>query len=457
MAKLHILLIDDDPLWQLAFSAQLSAYGLVECASSAKQARTMLAHTHYDLAFIDLDLEERLIGLEVVALTKKLGVYNVIVSSNETDEIVSNGYHVGCMDYLAKPVSSRALELIFQKFQSGRNQSAIDKILSEKFVTQSPVLADTLEIVKRVNLSQKSILITGESGTGKSHLARLIHEVGQLNADQDALPFVALNCSQFTESMIESELFGHVKGSFTGALKDKKGLIEKASGGTLFLDEVHALSSKAQQKLLTAIETGVIYPVGSEEPKHISFRVICATCEPIEELVAKREFRRDLYYRIKTFVLHIPALRERREDILALFAFELAKRERKMVLSNEVKEALLGYSYPANVREISDMVENWSVAGLGVISLRDLPSQVQKPLGRNSPGFELTSEQLEFLKERGLKNFSEEIKRAAIESILAEAQNQSDAAKILGVSKSMISKELGKLSSGGPYGSTTIQ
>lgn len=450
MTRLKILLIDDDPLWQLAFSAQLGSFGEVEVASSAAAARTMLGRHQYDLAFIDLDLEERLIGLEIVALTKKLGIYNVVVSSNDAEEIISNGYLVGCMDYLTKPVSERALSLIFQKYQSTKNHLKVEQILKERFITENPLLLDTLEIVKNINLSKKSVLITGESGTGKSHLAKLIHDISQAGT---SLPFIALNCSQFTESMLESELFGHVKGAFTGAIKDKLGLIEKAAGGTLFLDEVHSLSAKAQQKLMTALETGTIYPVGSEEPKQVDFRVICATCEPIEELVAKKEFRRDLYYRIKTFILHIPPLRERREDILPLFQFELAKRERRMVLSGAAKEALVKYDYPANAREVADMVENWSVSGLGLIDKNDLPSPLQMNLQRQ----DLTQTQIEFLKDNGLKCFLDEVKKQAIEHILEEAHNQSDAAKILGVSKSMISKELGKLAQGGSSGSRTIQ
>lgn len=440
--KLNILITENDKLWALTLQKMLAPYGIATIASNEDEAFQLLASQKFDICFIDLDLDQRLGGLNVVKKVKSVGSYGVIISGNDENEIIAQGYSYGCMDYLTKPVNQSAIELIFRRFETTQNAGKIDKLLQERFITQDEQTLDSLEIIKRVNLSKKAVLLNGESGTGKTCLARIIHEA---SSGEDT-PFVSLNCSQFNDNTLESELFGHVKGSFTGAHKDKVGLIKKAEGGTLFLDEVHSLSNKAQQKLLTAIETGVIYPLGSEKSQKVNFRVICATCESLEELIAQGKFRRDLYYRIKTFVIYLKPLGERKCDIKPLIEYRLSKLARKIVVADEAMKALESYSWPANAREVEDMVENWDVMGLGIVNLNDLPEYVTNAkIELNTEGQFFTPVQLDILKQAGLKEFLEIVKQAAIDMTL-EAFNgkQVEAAKSLGVSKSFISKNLGK-------------
>lgn len=437
-----ILIIDDDPLWLFNLKDSLASYGTITTAASLEEGLKLLSEETFDIGFFDLDLEERLGGLKLVSKAKSLGLYSVILSSNDTNEIIKQGYLMGCMDYLVKPISKKATELVFQKFSLLSEGERIEDIIQQKFITKDIQTLDTLEIIKKINLSDKSILLTGESGTGKTCLARIIHEV----TCSKTQPFVSLNCSQFNETTIDSELFGHVKGAFTGALKDKKGLIEKSKDGTLFLDEVHSLSSRAQQKLLKALDEGIIYPVGSEKPIYVKFRIICATCEQIDELIGKGLFRRDLYYRIKTFELFLKPLRERRDDILPLINFYLNKKERRIVLSDEAEEVLLKYSWPANTREIEDLVENWHVQGVGIVTLNDLPKSILDDEVEVDGDNFFTPDQFKLIEELGLREFTDLMKEKAILYAMDNKNGkQVEAAKQLGISKSSMSKALDKL------------
>ncbi len=440
-----ILIVDDSELWIFSLREKLKGYGFVTAVKSLKEGLEILETQKFDIAFFDLDLEERWGGLKLVSKAKDLGLYNVILSSNDDVDIVKKGYTLGCMDYLVKPISTNAIELVFKKLDLLKNERNVEELLNKNFITYDPQTRDSLEIIKRINLSEKSILLSGESGTGKTCLAKIIHDISK-GSDAE---FVSLNCSQFSDSMIDSELFGHVKGSFTGATRDKKGLIEKARGGTLFLDEVHSLTPRAQQKLLKALDEGIIYPVGSERPVEVKFRVICATCELLDELVFEKKFRRDLYYRIKTFEINLKPLRERKLDILPLIQFFLNKKERKIVLDEEVEEILKSYQWPANSREISDLVENWHVNSLGYIKVSDLPKKFFEQVNSiNSENF-FTEEQIKLLSRVGLKDFSEIVREKAIFFAMDEKNGkQIEAAKKLMISKSTISKALEKIKGG---------
>lgn len=443
--ELNILLVEDDPLWVVTVKEKLSRHGLVTVASTMKEGLSVMDEQLFDIAVFDLDLEVKLGGLKLVEKAKRLGLYNIVLSSNDANDIIKEGYLLGCMDYLVKPISDKACELVFQRYDLVTNSQRVENILEKRFVTKDKQTLETLEIIKRINLSDKSVLITGESGTGKTCLAQVIHDVtkGEKNS------FVSLNCSQFNESTIDSELFGHTKGAFTGALKDKIGLIEQSKDGTLFLDEVHSLSLRAQQKLLKALDEGIIYPVGSEKPKHVNFRVIAATCEHLEELMVEGKFRRDLYYRIKTFELNLKPLRERKDDILPLVEFYLSKNERKVVLTDEVEEALINYTWPANTREIEDLIENWNVQSVGIAKLENLPERMSSPSATVVDEDFFTEEQYKILSQVGLKDFTDLIKETAITMALKEKNGkQIEAARKLQISKSSMSKALDKINGG---------
>lgn len=439
---LKILIVEDDPLWLEFLKEKLKASGSIVAKDTMAAAIEELNKSSFDIAFFDLDLEERLGGLKLVSIAKSLGIYSVVVSALDSDDAIKQGYLVGCSDYLVKPITDDAVNFIFQKFRMQNNAQNVEQYVKKHFITYDLQTLDTLEIIKRIDLSQKSVLILGESGTGKTHLAKVIHDVG---SDPKA-PFVALNCSQFNDSTIDSELFGHIKGSFTGANKDKIGLIEHAQNGTLFLDEVHSLSPRAQQKLLKALDEGIIYPLGSEKPKHINFRAICASCENLEKLILENSFRRDLYNRIKTFELYLKPLRDRKADILPLIEFCIDKKLRKVVLEDDVKEILVAYNWPSNTREIEDLVENWHIRGLGIIQKNDLPEHFLMPNFNFDSSSFFTPEQVQVLESVGLKKFTEVVKDQAIySSYKASNGRQIEAAKKLKISRSAMSKALHKL------------
>lgn len=439
---LKILVVDDDKLWKMSFIKRLQIYGEVDDCDSEVTGIKAMERKHYDLCFFDLDLAGSLKGLELISLASQRNIYSIVVSAHDHEDIVTEAYNRGTIDFLSKPLSPNALEEIFKRYYVKTQQDQIITQMKKRFITQSDALNDGLELLTKINLSSAPLLLTGESGTGKSLLAQIVHELTQ---EKDA-PFIALNCSQFNESTLTSEIFGHVKGSFTGATKDKEGLLKKADGGTLFLDEIHSLSAAAQQKLLTTLETGVFYPLGSERPTKSSFKLISATCENLNHLIAEKEFREDLYYRIKTFLIEIPPLRERKEDVILNFKHFLEQKERRIIIDHEAKYHLENYSWPGNSREIRDLVENWHIEGHGVITKKELPSYIftSKHEEEFAPPL-LSISLIEHAKKVGLKTCLDDVKLEIIKTFLQNHHGkQVLVAQELKTSESSISKIIKK-------------
>ena len=247
-----------------------------------------------------------------------------------------------------------------------------------RLVVESPAMKELLSMADRAAKSPAKILITGESGVGKDLVARYVHS----QSSRSGGPYVAVNCAGLTETLLESELFGHVKGSFTGAFRDKRGKIQLAHRGILFLDEVGEMSLRMQALLLRFLENGEIQAVGSDQPQtHVDVRVLAATNRNLSELVAAGQFREDLYYRLCVIHLRVPALRERPEDILALMKHSLGRAERNLTLTDAAVRSLLAYRWPGNVRELLNVLEQlvW-LSPTGVVDVEHLP-----PALRSSP------------------------------------------------------------------------
>lgn len=238
----------------------------------------------------------------------------------------------------------------------------------------SPVMRELLEFAQRAAAGDAKVLITGETGVGKDVLANHIHRLSQRSAAE----YVAVNCAGLTESLLESELFGHVKGSFTGAFRDKVGKVLLANGGTLFLDEVGEMSLRMQALLLRFLENGEIQPVGSDTTRRVDVRIIAATNRDLAELVRAGQFREDLFYRLQVIHLHVPALRERRADIRAIGQRFIAASKRDMTLSEEAWKALERYRWPGNVRELQNVIEQlvWRSTADAVIDVHHLPTTI---------------------------------------------------------------------------------
>lgn len=278
---------------------------------------------------------------------------------------------MGAKDYLSKPFAQDKLSIVISRYLNNRQHLQFEKIINNSFITKSPELTQELYKIKNLSISDRLIFIHGETGTGKRVVAHLIKQILKVPE------LIEVNCSQHTDELFSSELFGHKKGSFTGANEDRIGLLEKAHNGVIFLDEIHALSSKSQKTLLKAIEEKEFYPVGSNKKVRSNFRVISATCENIELLMETNQFREDLYARISTFEILIPPLRSRVEDISLLFEYFISKQLINILITEETKTVLERSSWPRNTREIQDLVENWVVNGHRLITPAVLPAHIK--------------------------------------------------------------------------------
>src|SRR5689334_1592987 len=352
----RILLVDDDKDLLHLISMRLGATGYtVATAESGESALAALAVSPPDLVITDLRME----GMDGLALFDAIhreapALPVVILTAHGTIPEAVAATRRGVFGFLTKPFDPKVLlDTVATALRLSGAPAGTDESWRAEMVTRSPAMESLLAQAKRVAVSDAAICILGASGTGKELLARAIHRASR-RADA---PFVAVNCSAIPEGLLESELFGHKKGSFTGAVQDRRGLFQAAEGGTLFLDEIGDMPLSLQVKLLRALEEKVVRPVGSNESIDINVRVISATHRRLEERIASGEFREDLYYRLNVVKLVLPSLAERREDIPLLaghFLQDFARRydRPRLALSPEAMELLVAAPWPGNVRQL---------------------------------------------------------------------------------------------------------
>ena len=397
---LKILLVEDDLLSRMSLQSKLIQWGEVVEANSKIVAMEAIKENHFDLAFVDLDLEAELLGLDVISTLAEKKIHSIVLSGREDETVIEKAYQLGCGDYLAKPFTQSSLEMVFKKFSSKENKNQTLQKLKDIFMTDDLSLVKELETIEQALLSQRPIFITGESGTGKTFLAKFIHHLsGKKNT-----PFIHLNCAELSESLIESELFGYEKGAFTGAQKSKKGMLELADGGILFLDEIATMPISIQKKLLKAIEEKSFYPLGSEKLVHTDFRLISATCEDLKEKISLGQFRADFYFRIEGFNVRLKPLRERQSDLNRLLQFFVKKGERLIVFDSEAKNLLSTYHWPGNIRELERTVEILQTRDRGIVTSLDLVPFLNKEALPNIIQFNL-----EEVKSVGLKSYIENL------------------------------------------------
>jgi DNA-binding NtrC family response regulator len=396
--KLKILIAEDDLLSRLSLKARLESMGEVQEVSSKAEALVLVESRAFDMAFLDLDLESELAGLDIVKALSSKNCYTVVLSGREDESVIEQAYQFGCRDYLSKPFTKTSIELIFKKYFSVVNKRQTLQRLKDIFLTDDVELAQELEIIDQALLSTRPILLTGESGTGKTFLAKFIHQLSGA-----ATPFVHLNCAEISESLIESELFGYEKGAFTGAQKSKKGMLELAHGGILFLDEIATMPLSIQKKLLKAIEEKSFFPLGSEKIVHSEFRLISATCENLKNKIEAGEFRADFFFRIEGFNVTLKSLRERKNDFNRLVQFFVKKGERMIVFDSSAKMLLLNYQWPGNVRELERTIEVLQTKDRGIVTAEDLKALLNRGLSS------VKSFDLEEVKKMGLKNYIENL------------------------------------------------
>jgi DNA-binding NtrC family response regulator len=383
----RILIVDDEPAQRAIMRTILIDDGHeVAEAGSVEEAERIVKASTPDLVLTDMKMPNRggLILLE--ALSKlEFPPEVLVITAFGTIETAVKAMRLGAYDYLTKPIDGdefqlvvkRALEKVALRQEGRRLRQELDGRLSGEIIVQSAVMKRILETVAKVADSDATVLIRGESGTGKEKIARLIHR----KSPRREKPFQSINCAAFPESLLESELFGHEKGSFTGAYSRKHGIIESASGGSLFLDEIGDMAINTQTKILRVLQEKEIRRVGATANTRVDVRIIAATNRNLEEAIRQGSFREDLFYRLNVIPVLIPPLRERKEDIPPLVEHFLAKSGRGKTVDAEALQGLQDYHWPGNVRELEAVLERVSILSSGPrIRKEDLPLELEAPM-----------------------------------------------------------------------------
>lgn len=416
LKRLKILVVEDDSLNRDLICTLLRGYGEIQEATTLEEALDLLSFNHFDIAFVDLDLHGKPSGFKIARETKSKSIYTVILSGQKDQASIKKAFDFSeCDNYLFKPANLSMVKEVMNHFGNQSEILKLDYLINEAFPTNSSKLAEVLSVVKTIYKGQTPIYILGETGTGKQVLAELIHRLKFSSLEG----FYHLNCAAISDTIIESELFGHVKGAFTGADSKKIGLFEKADGGTLFLDEIATMSPLMQNKIITAIETKKFKPVGSTKEVESNFRLIAATSSNLTDEVLLGKFRQDLFFRINGVHLKMPSLRERKEDLDILIEkiAQLHPSQRALYVSKDISKALNDYDWPGNIRELKNLIYSWLDRIISKPVLKDVPSHIIKNenIFAKTKHRYLTKKQIQQIEEMGLKEFLKELELEAIE------------------------------------------
>jgi two-component system response regulator PilR (NtrC family) len=434
MSKPVVLIVDDEPDLLELVSLTLSRMSLeTRTAPDITTAQRLLKGERFDLCLTDMRLPDG-DGLGLVEWMQEHypDVPVAVITAHGNVESAVRALKVGAFDFVSKPLDLGVLrKLVGSAIRLGARQEdhAATITRGPRLIGESAVMQQLREMILRVARSQAPVHICGESGTGKELVARLIHESGS----RGEAPFIAVNCGAIPTELMESELFGHKRGSFTGAVADKKGLVQSAEGGTLFLDEVADLPLHMQVKLLRVVQEKTVRPIGETREEPVDVRILSATHRNLSQLVAEGRFREDLYYRINVIEIRVPSLRERREDIAPLARAILGRLGRRMeldpTLGPEALRALETYEFPGNVRELENVLERaLTLCPHGVITEEHIKLRVAVRTEQEGHAAIPSSP-------TALGDQLEDIERDAIVKALEKARyNKTAAAKLLGMS-----------------------
>ena len=454
MTEETILVIDDEPAQREALAGHLSNRGYhVLAAESGASGMEILQQHLVDLVLTDYRMPD-MNGQEVLLAARKINpeIEVIVITAYGTVDGAVDAMREGACHYLEKPVDldelDRVVESVLERHQLMSENRLLKSQLRERARTGSadgfegiisvdPAMEEVLNIVARAAPSRATVLVRGDSGTGKELVARAIHAA----SPRKDKPFVAVNCAALNENLIESELFGHEKGAFTGADQQRQGRFEQADGGTLFVDEVAEVSTEVQVKLLRVLQERTVERVGGASPLEVDVRLISATHQRLEDLVAEGRFREDLFYRLNVVSVQVPPLRKRRQDIPLLinhFLQRYSAENGKEIgeLSKEAMDWLMRYPYPGNVRELQNMIERAVVMARGsIITKKDLPAELGESTRPSVVGDEPAS----------LPDQVEALERSAIEQALHKVEGvQSRAAQLLGITERNLRYKLKK-------------
>jgi DNA-binding NtrC family response regulator len=437
-----VLVVDDEPSMRLTLGMLLRGEGLgVREAAGVAPALALLEQEPFDVVITDLRMDGEG-GIDVLKTAKRVAPESEVIILTAYGSIGSavEAVKLGAFDYLAKPFEPDEVVLVVRKALERRALlREVEQLRAQleaelglgKIVAKGPAMRRVFDLVSRIAPSDATILIQGESGTGKELIARMIH-ARSLRA---LAPFVAVDCGTLSETLLESELFGHVRGAFTGAISAKKGLLAEASGGTVFLDEIDALSLATQVKFHRVLQEGTIRPVGGVASTRIDVRVVVATNRNLASLVEARAFREDLFYRLNGIVVELPALRDRTEDVIPLavhFMRTFADRLRKPMraIAPDAMEILLAHRWPGNVRELEKVMERAVVLATGdIVQAMDLPPA-------------LHGESEASAARRTARTLAEAEKAHILAALYEQRWNQARAAEQLGINRTTLWRKL---------------
>jgi DNA-binding NtrC family response regulator len=436
-----VLVVDDEPSARDLCRNILKVQGFrVEEAESAARALEILEHSLVDIILTDVCMPG-MDGMELLKFVKS--------RNSETDAVVMTGFgsvpaaveamKLGAYDYITKPFKVDDFKRVFERLLAMRDLAAENRSLREQLKTRhgfahlvgtAPRMQKLYRTILKASVKRHPVLVLGESGTGKELAARAIHA----SSPWRDRPFVPVDCGALAPTLIESELFGHVRGAFTGATQNRQGLLASARGGTVFLDEIAELPVELQSKLLRALQEREIKPIGSNERTPLEARIIAATNQDVEAAVKRGSLRKDLYFRLNVISIKIPPLRERKSDIPALVRFFIERHQgeegRGAEISSEAMARLMNYNWPGNVRELENCIQRALVLGAGpMIQTKDLPSNVLYQVGPPAEGPEISPLQ-------------EIERRAILKALRATGGDRLRAAKLLGIGKTTIYRKL---------------
>lgn len=439
---MNLLIVDDESLQRNLLAGFLSKQGFtVHEAGSGQQAIEQFQRHPIDLVLLDQRMPD-LQGDEVLARLKAISPLArvMMITAYGAVETAVRVMQLGADDFLEKPIDLELLlgkiraleERIYVRQDVARIEEAIDVAsLPVRMIATSPAMQQVLSLTLRAAPSPWTVLIHGETGTGKELVARLLH----LLSPRKEKPFTPLNCAAVPENLFESELFGHEKGAFTGAVSRRRGLFEQADGGTLFLDEVGELPQAVQAKLLRALQEQRVTRVGGEQAIAVDVRIVAATNRNLKQMVAEGTFREDLYFRLNVITLDLPPLRERKEDIPALIDFLLAKYRSEARFDDQALHQLTKYHYPGNIRELEHILQRTVTLARSLqIGLRDLPPEIRDFRGEAMAGNGDLNQRLDEMERRML-----------VEALEQHKGVQTKAAESLGISERVLRYKMERL------------
>lgn len=434
MSKPLALVIDDEPDIRELLSLTLGRMNIeTAVAEDIKSAKALLSAKRFDICLTDMRLPDG-DGLELIEWMQKnaTGVPVAVITAHGNVETAVQALKLGAFDFISKPLDLQNLRKMVENALKLRDRHAGE---TSQLLGDSPAMQELRDLIDRVARSQAPVHVSGDSGTGKELVARLIHASGpRANG-----PFIAVNCGAIPGELMESEFFGHKRGAFTGAVRDKVGLVQTADSGTLFLDEIADLPLSMQVKLLRVIQEQAIRPVGSSQEQSVDVRILSATHKNLSAMVASGDFREDLYYRINVIELHVPSLRERGADDILMLTGHILERlgSSSDALDASARAALRSYHFPGNVRELENMLERAvTLCASGTISGSDLALRAAAAPAADSVAAPATD----------LGDQIEDVQRQAIIDALQKTRyNKTAAAKLLGLTFRQLRYRIKKL------------